>query len=92
MSWFEQATSRIRCSIIQFHRPVKLKLRRRCKEGIYILVYSYRIYEFFYSLYGIERMCLLWKVIVADVVGYQNGCIYGKWQDLFICDSILLNI
>lgn len=34
MSWFEQDTSNTRRVITQFHRPVKLKLKRTGKKAI----------------------------------------------------------
>ena len=40
MRRFEQAISKSRCSIMQFHCPVKLKLKRLFKMVLCTLVYS----------------------------------------------------
>lgn len=50
MRGFEQATSKARCSIIQLHCPVKLKLKRRYKKCFLCSHIFCRIYEGFIFL------------------------------------------
>lgn len=85
MSWFEQATSTIRCSIIQFHRPVKLKLKRRYQKCLHSRMF---ITERTVFLLLQERWCLKWTVVIVEV------CVSNGW--LFVVkvtgiDSLWLN-
>lgn len=48
MRWFEQAASTIRCSIIQLHCPVKLKLIRKYKKmSLHSRIFFPNMREFF---------------------------------------------
>ena len=74
MKRFEQAVSNPRYSIMRFHRPVKLKLRRRY-SGLMAPVYPAGIYGSFYfdrertALALDHSRCLAVKTMITEWFG-----------------------
>ena len=56
MRWFEQAISKPRYHLMQFHRPAMLKLERLHRKGYFVRVEVQTLARFFVCRYGLDSL------------------------------------
>lgn len=82
MRWFEQVTSKPRCSIMQFHRPAELKL--------VTVAFFMRWHLFFRTIVGactdffMQKEVRLWTQVIQTITIPSSGqtnqtVLWNKW-------------
>lgn len=83
MRWFEQVTSKPRCSIMQFHRPAELKLETVAFFIKMAFDFPYNrssLYGFFYA----KKEVRLWTQVIQTITTPSSGqtsqtVLWNRW-------------